>query len=106
MATSTSRPRWIQTASSGYPIVGYTTFDFAQCYADPTVTKGVIKFLDDHYGTSAPYTTDQAQNGFVRVSKSGAVKFLQPIKKGILTNKNGWNTDIGDTTACAGLAGR
>jgi ABC-type phosphate transport system substrate-binding protein len=96
----------IQTASSGYPIVGYTTFDFAQCYASPTVTKSVITFLKDHYGLNAPYTTDQSDNGFVRVSKSGAVKFLQPIEHAILSNKDGWNTDIGDATACAGLVGR
>jgi len=96
----------IQTASEGYPIVGYTTFDFAQCYADPTVTKGIVKFLDDHYGTTAPYTTDQSKNGFVRVSKSGAVKFLQPIKKAILSNRDGWDTNIGNTTACSGVVGR
>jgi len=96
----------IQTASEGYPIVGYTTFDFAQCYADPTVTKGIIAFLKDHYGLNAPYTTDQSQNGFVRVSKSGAVKFLQPIEHDLLANKNGWNTNIGNTTVCPTVTGR
>jgi hypothetical protein len=96
----------IQTASQGYPVVGYTTFDFAQCYADATVTKGLLAFLKGHYAVGSIYATDQKDNGFVSVAHSGASKFLGAIKDDILANKNAWNTNIGNTTACAGLAGR
>jgi ABC-type phosphate transport system substrate-binding protein len=98
----------IQTVSAGYPIVGYTTFDFAQCYADKTVGAGIIAFLNDHY-TNASYTTPQSNNGFVTVANSGASKFLTAIRQHILSNKASapaWNTDIDDKTACAHVAGR
>jgi hypothetical protein len=95
----------IETASSGYPIVGYTTIDFAQCYADPTVAAGIKAYLKDHY-YNASYKSIQANNGFVTVSSSGAAKFLEEIKKDILGDKSGWHTDIQDKTACKGLAGR
>ena len=98
----------IQTVSAGYPIVGYTTFDFAQCYADKTIGSGIIAFLNDHY-TKAAYLTEQNNNGFVAVSNSGAAKFLTVIRQHILANKNtnpAWNVDIDDKTACKGLVGR
>jgi ABC-type phosphate transport system substrate-binding protein len=98
----------IQTASKGYPIVGYTTFDFAQCYADGTVGAGVIAFLDDHLN-NASYTSTQSNNGFVTIANSGASKFLAPINQHIIGNsKTGgaWNENIQNTTACKGLAGR
>jgi phosphate transport system substrate-binding protein len=95
----------IQTVKKGYPISGYTTFDLAQCYADPNVQSSIIAFLTDHY-TNSQYTAVQKANGFVSVSSSGAVKFLQAIEKDILTNTSGFNTNIGNSTVCAGLAGR
>ncbi len=98
----------IQLVGAGYPIVGYTTFDLAQCYADPTVAAGIIAFLKDHY-TNASYLAIENNNGFVGVSKSGASKFLPVILNHILSNKNthpAWNDDIQDKTACAGLVGR
>ena len=99
----------IQTVSAGYPIVGYTTFDFAQCYADPTVAAGIIAFMQDHY-TVSQYLTIQNNNGFVAVANSGASKFLTIIRQHILSNSknnNGpWNDDIQDKTACKGHPGR
>ncbi len=98
----------IQTASAGYPIVGYTTFDFAQCYADPTIAAGIIAFMNDHY-TNSSYLSIENNNGFVAVSNSGAAKFLTVIRQHILSNKNSnpaWNDDIQDKTACKGLVGR
>jgi phosphate transport system substrate-binding protein len=95
----------IQTVKKGYPIVGYSTFEFAQCYSDPNVTASLLAFLNDHY-TNSQYTAVQKANGFVSVSSSGAVKFLQALQKDILANTNGYNTNIGNPTACAGLAGR
>jgi phosphate transport system substrate-binding protein len=95
----------IQTASAGYPIVGYTTFDLAQCYADKTIGAGIIAFLKDHYA-KAPYLSIESNNGFVGITNTGANKFLTAINAAILTNKDGWHTDIQDATACKGLAGR
>jgi hypothetical protein len=98
----------IQTVSKGYPIVGYTTYDLAQCYADGTVGAGIIAFLSDHYN-NASYTALQNNNGFVTITNSGASKFLAPINQRILANsKTGgvWNTNIQNTTACKGKVGR
>ena len=98
----------IQTVSAGYPIVGYSTFDFAQCYADPTVAAGIIAFMQDHY-TVSQYLTIEANNGLVPIANSGAAKFLTVVRQHILSNKNtnpAWNVDIQDKTACKGLAGR
>jgi ABC-type phosphate transport system substrate-binding protein len=97
----------IETVGAGYPVVGYTTIDFAQCYADPTISAGIKAYLTDHY-TKAQYETQQANNGFVTVANSAASKFLAAIKKNILANKSkpAWNVDIQDKTACKGLVGR
>jgi ABC-type phosphate transport system substrate-binding protein len=100
----------IQTVSEGYPIVGYGTFDFAQCYASPAIEAGIIAFLTDHY-KSATYYKIQANNGLVSVTNTSAAKFLTTIYDHILQNtgtkKNpAWNINIGNTTACAGKAGR
>jgi ABC-type phosphate transport system substrate-binding protein len=112
-ATGANPLNWvpvIQTVSAGYPIVGYGTFDVAQCYANPTIEAGVIAYLTDHY-KSATYLKIQNNNGFVAVSNTSAAKFLTTIYTHILENtgtkKNpAWNINIGNTTACAGLAGR
>ena len=98
----------IQTVSAGYPIVGYSTFDFAQCYADATVAAGIIAFMTDHY-TVSQYLTIENNNGLVAIANSGASKFLAVVKQHILANKNtkpAWNEDIQDKTACKGLVGR
>jgi ABC-type phosphate transport system substrate-binding protein len=95
----------IQKTSAGYPMVGYTTLDLAQCYADPAILKAIKAWLTVHY-EKGTYTTIQTENGLVSVANSGAAKFLTVIKKNILANKNHWNTDIGDTTNCALVTGR
>ena len=96
----------IQTVSTGYPVVGYTTYDFAQCYSDTTVKTGVLAFLKGHYQLSGPYATIQRNNGFVGISHSGASKFLGAIKGAILANTKGWNTNIGNATVCPTVHGR
>ncbi len=96
----------IQTASTGYPIIGYSALDLAQCYADPTIGAAIISWLTLHY-TNSQYLASQNANGFVAVANSGASKFLTAIKAHILADKKpGWNTDIDNKTACAGLVGR
>jgi hypothetical protein len=98
----------IQVVSTGYPVVGYTTFDFAQCYSDVTVKTGLLLFLKGHYNSATPYGTIQSNNGFVRVANSGASKFLTAINKGIIANSESpaWNTNIGNTTVCPTVTGR
>ena len=95
----------IQTVSSGYPIIGYGTFDLAQCYSDPVIAKAWLAYLKLHY-TNASYITIQSNNGLVKIANSGAAKFLAAVQKNILANANKWGTDIADKTACKGLAGR
>ncbi len=95
----------VQTVSEGYPIVGYTTFDLAQCYVNASVTKNIKLFLSDHYLKSA-YATVQNNNGFLTLEQTKATTFVTAIEDDILANKKGFNTDIGDATACKGLAGR
>jgi ABC-type phosphate transport system substrate-binding protein len=108
-ATAAADPtKWvpaIPVVKAGYALVGYTTWDFAQCYADVKVATAIKKFLTSHY-TGAGYKAIQQLNGFVPVSNSGAAKFYTAISKDIITNKNGYKTDIQDTTACKGLVGR
>ena len=65
----------------------------------------MIAFLTDHY-LAATFKTIQKNNGLVSVTNTSAAKFLTPVKDDILANKHGWNTNIGNATACAGKAGR
>ena len=95
----------IQTVKTGYPVVGYTTFDFAQCYNSAAVAKGIISYLKLHSGNAA-YTSIITNNGFVPVGKSGAKSFVAVINGAILANTKGWNDNIQNATACAGKTGR
>jgi len=96
----------VPAPTKGYPIVGYGTFEFAQCYSAPAVTAGVMAFLTAHY-TDPTYRAIQESNGLVPLSDSPAARFIPAITAHILSNGTGdWQTDIGDATACAGKAGR
>ncbi len=97
----------IQTVSSGYPVVGYTTFDFAQCYASKAIATALITFIKkDHYGSSGAYATSIANNGFVSIGKTGAKTFASAIDNNIFGNSKSFNTNIENATACQGLTGR
>jgi ABC-type phosphate transport system substrate-binding protein len=96
----------VGVTTTGYPVVGYTTFDLAQCYADPVIAKGIIAFLTDHYSTNATYATIISNNGLVSIAKSGAKSYAGPIATAILSNRLKWGVDIQDATACKGLPGR
>ena len=98
----------VQVTAAGYPIVGYTTYDFAQCYKDPTITASVISFLTQHYTAGSAEQTDQADNGFVLIANSGAAGFGKGITKRFLTNNGtkanpAWNLNFGNTTVCKGI---
>jgi ABC-type phosphate transport system substrate-binding protein len=92
----------IQTTKTGYPVVGYTTFDLAQCYANTNVAASIKTFLTDHYGVAA-YKTTQSNNGFPALSTTKASGFVTVIKNNILANKEGNNLDIEDKAACKGI---
>ena len=65
----------IETVLKGYPIVGYTTFDFAQCYADLAVPKSLNQFLAKHYQTD-PYVEIEHNNGFATMQDVASNRFL------------------------------
>ena len=92
----------IQTTKSGYPLVGYTTFDLAQCYTVKAVGTSLVNFLNDHYGV-AKYKTTEANNGFISLNLTKASGFVTAIKNNIFSNSKGYNLDIDNSTACAGI---
>ncbi len=92
----------IQTTSTGYPVVGYTTFDLAQCYATKTVATSLKAFLKDHYNVTA-YKTVQSNNGYIALKLTKAAGFLTVITNNILGNQSGNRLDIEDTVACSKL---
>ncbi len=98
----------VPVVTTGYPIVGYGTFDLPQCYANSTIASGVISFLTAHYKT-AGYLTIQKNNGLVPLSNTPSSDFVTVILQHITTNatKGGvWNDNIENATACTGKAGR
>lgn len=95
----------IQTTTAGYPIVGYTFFDFAQCYANHKAATSIVTFLTTHFTNSTAQTT-QTNNGFVPVPNTSAAPWITTIENNILANNSTWNVDIEDPTACADLLGR
>jgi ABC-type phosphate transport system substrate-binding protein len=95
----------VQTVTQGYPIIGYTSFNLAQCYADPNVAAAVILFLGDHYAGGG-YQGIENRNGFATLKQLAATGYLADIKANILANKHNWNDDIEDPAACAGKSGR
>lgn len=96
----------IQTVNSGYPVVGYTAWELPQCFNDPAVAAGVLAFLTDHYSINPTYLQLQRNNGFSAVSNYGPDAFLAALKRDMLANKDNWNVNIGNSTACAGMHGR
>jgi ABC-type phosphate transport system substrate-binding protein len=98
-----------KVVTAGYPIVGYSTLDFAQCYANPAIGTALLAFLNDHYKT-ASYIAIQKNNGLVSIANSGAAKYLTAITKYIFPQSGksavDYGTEIGSKSACKGLAGR
>jgi hypothetical protein len=95
----------VSTVKVGYPLVGFTTFDFAQCYADKNVALGEKAFLKLHYA-GAGYAAIEHANGFATLGDVQANGFLADIEANMLANRNRWQTDIADAAACAGKSGR
>ncbi len=95
----------VQTVSSGYPLVGYTSFNFAQCYAAAGITEALKAFLTLHY-TNSGYAAIEHANGFATLKDVAANGFVADILANMLADTQKWHTNIGDPTACAGLVGR
>ena len=100
----------IQKVSSGYPLVGYGTLDFAQCYGTKPIQTGIVQYLKDHY-KNASYKTIQTNNGIVAIANTPVAKFLTTVEDHIIANVSSgsspaWNINIGNATACAGKVGR
>jgi phosphate transport system substrate-binding protein len=107
-ATAADPLDWIPSVpqtNSGYSIVGYTTWDLSTCYQTPAAGKELVLFLDDHFKTKA-YQTLIENNGFTPLSNTAAAPYVTAISDDFLSNKSGYNLNIGNATACAGLAGR
>ncbi len=95
----------IQTTAVGYPIVGYSTFDLPQCYANPAIASGMIAFLTDHYRNSGFLKVEQ-NNGLAAPANTAGARFVQSVVANILVNHNHWNVNIENAMACNGHAGR
>jgi hypothetical protein len=107
LANAATQTNWvpeIPTPTKGYPIVGYTNWLVAQCYAKKTVTNSVTGFLQKHY--NGTYATLLNNNGFVPLVGGIASGYGAAINKAFLTNGSGLNLNIGNATACKGLTGR
>jgi phosphate transport system substrate-binding protein len=108
----------VQTVKAGYPLVGYTTWDYAQCYMGETgspphspVGFALDAFLRLHFGigtepNSKQYPTAEHANGNATLVDTKANGLLKAIIENILTNTNVWNTDIDNANVCPELPGR
>lgn len=96
----------VATVSKGYPIVGYTTWDLAQCYADTNIGTAVIKYLTNLY-TKSSYVSVETNNGFVPLQKGGAKgsNLLVSIQGNLLANKKSWNDNVQNTSVCKSVGG-
>lgn len=101
LANPTAYVPLIQTTKSGYPVVGYTTFDYAQCYKNANIGTSIHTFTIDHYSVAA-YKTDQMNNGFIPLISTKAAGFYPVIANNILSNAGKQNLNIDNAVACKG----
>lgn len=94
----------VANPASGYPIAGLTYLDHVQCYADSTVLSKIQTFLDSHttYSGVNDNTPLIINNGFAPLPSD----LVNLIRDNLINNVNGKNVNVGNTTACAGKAGR
>jgi ABC-type phosphate transport system substrate-binding protein len=108
-ATNAANPSlWvplIPVTTKGYPLVGYTTWDFSSCYAVPAAGSDIVAFLNKHF-SNASYKTIITNNGFAPLSNTGATKFVTAITNDFLSNTSGYNLNVNNATLCKGKAGR
>jgi ABC-type phosphate transport system substrate-binding protein len=106
-AASAIQTNWVPvifTPSKGYPITGYTNWDFAQCYKTAAVANGIAGFLKKHY--SGAYATAVSDSGFVPLVGGAASGYGSAINKNFLTNGSGFNQNLQNATACKSVVKR
>lgn len=104
VATQTNWVPEIAMPAKGYPIMGYTNWLVAQCYANKTDASSIVGFLTKHY--SGSYATLLNNNGFVPLIGGIASGYGDAINKAFLTNSSKLNLNIENATACKGITGR
>lgn len=83
-----------------YPIVGFTTADLAQCYANATIGFDVLEYWSDFY--SLPYMANLlVQNGFTPLPTNLA----NSVFNNLLTAGAAGNTDVMEPNICASAGG-
>jgi hypothetical protein len=94
----------VTQVSEGYPIVGYTLFTFAQCYENAAAASAITSFLDGHYQDPG-YGAIQNANLFVQLNalKNG---YFAAGESDFICNASNFNLQIGESSVCAGFAGR
>jgi phosphate transport system substrate-binding protein len=101
----------VPNPSTGYPVVGYTTWEVASCYASASTGAAVVAFLKNLYNATdtAPGPTVFAQinnRGFVPVSgSSGTAPVLAGSLAADIVNtflSGTGSLAINTTTACSG----
>lgn len=104
-AAAVARGAWVPLlptpATGGYPISGYTTFVFPQCFSSADKATAVMGFLTNVW-TNASYKASYALNGFAPVPNFASAKWQVALKNSILTNKSGFNYNIQNSTVCTG----
>jgi ABC-type phosphate transport system substrate-binding protein len=97
----------IASPAEGYPIMGYTNLDVAQCYKNAVVAKGVMNMIKTDL--SPVSKTLLNNNGFQPTIGGNTSGWGAAILSAFVTNTGvlaGANLNIGNTTACAGVTGR
>jgi ABC-type phosphate transport system substrate-binding protein len=97
LAASLNPLSWIPIVSDplqGYPIAGYTTLEFAQCYANPIISNEIKAWITQLYSSNNKSNLDK--EGFAG-APSG---FGAGIVKTFTNNKFGFYMDIGNSGVC------
>ncbi len=96
--------KWIPIVADplqGYPIVGYTTLEFAQCYANSAIANEIKAWIGQLYG--AGNKTNLTKEGFVAAPAGYGASIVKAFTK----NTFGFNLDIQNAAICntTGAAG-
>jgi phosphate transport system substrate-binding protein len=82
--------------STGYPIVGYTTFILPSCYQDSNVANGILDLLFGMY-TDPNFISIIQGGGFVNMPQN----WVNALNNNIIQNNNGNNVALQDSgTGC------
>jgi len=98
----------IAAPGKGYPIVGYTNINFAQCYKSATVAKTIEAVLQNQI--NGKYNVEMNARGFVPVTSIAGQALSNAFGKAIInnfvTNTTGNKLNINNPTVCATVTPR